>query len=125
MRKPEFTCSVVTRFLPEQSTPEQSLYAFAYTVTVRNTGNVPAQLIGRHWFIIDSAGKEEQVRGLGVVGHQPTLQPGEAFEYTSWAQLATPKGSMRGSYFCVTDQVEPFEAEIPAFELALANHALH
>lgn len=125
MSKPEFTCSVVTRFLPEQSVTEQALYAFAYTVTVRNTGNVPAQLIGRHWIITDSTGKQEQVHGLGVVGHQPTLQPGEAFEYTSWTQLATPKGTMRGSYFCVTDQVEPFEAPIPAFELALPYHALH
>lgn len=121
---PEFTCSVVTRFLPEQSAPEQALYAFAYTVTIRNTGAVAAQLIGRHWRIRDSAGAEQEVRGLGVVGHQPLLQPGEQFEYTSWTQIATPRGSMRGSYFCVTESCEPFEAAIEPFELSLQS-ALH
>lgn len=124
MSKPELTCTVTTQYLPEQSAPEQPLYAFAYTVTIRNTGDVPAQLIGRHWFIKDNAGHEEQVRGLGVVGHQPMLQPGEQFEYTSWTQLATPRGRMHGSYFCVTERVEPFEALIPPFDLALPQ-ALH
>lgn len=121
---PEFTCSVVTRFLPEQSAPEQPLYAFAYTITIRNTGNVPAQLIGRHWRILNSAGEEQEVRGLGVVGHQPMLQPGEQFEYTSWTQLTTPRGTMQGTYYCVTDSCVPFEATIPTFELNLSS-ALH
>ncbi len=121
---PEFTCSVVTRFLPEQSVPEQPLYAFAYTVTIQNTGSVPAQLIGRHWRISNGAGEEQDVRGLGVVGHQPMLQPGEQFEYTSWTQLSTPRGTMQGSFFCVTETCEPFEAPIPPFELNLSS-ALH
>lgn len=120
----EFTCSVVTRYLPEQSDPAQSLYAFAYTITIRNTGEVPAQLIGRHWHIVDGAGDEQHVHGLGVVGHQPLLQPGEQFDYTSWTQLATPRGSMQGTYFCVTEACEPFDAPIPRFELSQST-ALH
>lgn len=123
--KPEFTCSVAVQYLPEQSVPEQPLYAFAYTITVRNTGDVPAQLIGRCWYITDATGNEEEVRGLGVVGHQPTLQPGEAFEYTSWTQIATPTGKMRGRYFCVTEQVQPFEADVHSFDLTLPARALH
>ena len=124
MTKPEFTCHVVTRFLPEQSTPEQQSYAFAYTVTIRNTGNVAAQLIGRHWHITDATGNTQEVRGLGVVGHQPLLQPGEQFEYTSWTRIAGPRGSMRGTYFCMTDAAESFEAPIASFELTLGQ-ALH
>jgi ApaG protein len=124
MARPEFTCEVATRFLPEQSTPEQQSYAFAYTVTIRNTGDVPAQLIGRHWRITDAAGKTQEVRGLGVVGHQPLLQPGEQFEYTSWTRLAGPRGSMQGTYFCMTDAAEAFEAPIAPFELSLGK-SLH
>jgi ApaG protein len=120
----ELTCSVVTRYLPEQSDPGQPLYAFAYTITIRNTGDVPAQLIGRHWLVTDGTGDEQHVHGLGVVGHQPLLQPGEQFEYTSWTQLATPRGTMQGSYFCVTESCEPFEAPIAPFELNLSS-ALH
>lgn len=124
MPKAEFTCRVVTRFLPEQSTPEQQIYAFAYTVTIRNTGDVVAQLIGRHWRITDATGRTEEVRGLGVVGHQPLLKPGEEFEYTSWTRLPSPRGTMQGTYFCVTETAETFDAPIEAFELSLGQ-ALH
>ena len=113
----QFSVSVIPQYLPEQSDAEQGIYAYSYTVTVINTGGVPAQLISRHWIITDGAGKVEEVRGLGVVGQQPLLKPGEAFEYTSWAQLSTPMGSMRGSYFCVAEDGERFEAVIPEFAL--------
>ena len=124
MPKPQFTCTVTPAYLAEQSDAAQGVYAFSYTVSVVNTGDVAGQLIGRHWVIVDGAGHVEQVRGLGVVGHQPMLQPGERFEYTSWTRLATPRGRMRGTYFCMTDEARPFEAEIPEFELSQA-HALH
>ena len=88
MPKPEFTCAVVVRHLPEQSDPDSGRHAFAYTVTITNTGDVTGQLIGRHWIITDGNGQVEEVRGLGVVGHQPLLKPGEQFEYTSWTRLA-------------------------------------
>lgn len=124
MPQPAFTVSVTTRFLPEQSDPGSHGYAFAYTITVRNTGDVPAQLIGRRWLIVDANGKTQEVRGLGVVGNQPLLQPGEEFEYTSWTRIPTPRGHMQGTYFCMTDAAQPFEAEIPRFDLSVAQ-ALH
>ena len=113
----QFSVSVIPQYLPEQSDAEQGVYAYSYTVTVINTGRVAAQLISRHWIITDGASKVEEVRGLGVVGQQPFLKPGEAFEYTSWSQLSTPMGSMRGSYFCVAEDGERFEAHIPEFAL--------
>lgn len=115
----DFTVSVRTQYLAEQSNPDDSKYVFAYTVTIKNTGQVAAQLISRHWVIVDASNREEQVRGLGVVGHQPLLQPGEKFEYTSGTVLATPQGSMSGSYFCVAEDGERFEAKIPEFILSL------
>ena len=115
----EFTVSVKTRYIAEQSEPERSNYAFAYTITIRNTGQVAAQLISRHWVIVDGNNHMEEVRGLGVVGHQPLLQPGEQFEYTSGTALATPQGSMSGSYFCVAEDGERFETKIPEFVLSL------
>lgn len=118
MARPEFTCTVAVRPLLEQTDPAQQLYGFAYTVTIRNTGTVPAQLIARHWLITDHRGQVQQVRGLGVVGHQPLLKPGEQFEYTSWAQIATPQGSMQGTYFCITDHAHWFEAPVAEFALA-------
>ena len=124
MPRPEFSCAVSVRPLPERSQPEAGEHAFAYTVRITNRGDVPGQLIGRHWIISDATGRVEEVRGLGVVGKQPLLQPGESFEYTSWLRLATPSGTMRGSYFCVTDDALPFEATIEEFALALAS-ALH
>ena len=124
MSKPEFTCTVVVRHLAEQSDAEASLYAFAYTVTIRNSGDVTGQLIARHWIIGDANGHTEEVRGLAVVGHQPVLKPGESFEYTSWTRLKTPQGTMRGTFFCMTEDARPFEAPITEFGLALAS-SLH
>jgi len=124
MSKPEFTCTVSVRPLPEQSQPEAGVHAFAYTVTIRNTGDVSGQLIGRQWIIEDGNGKVEEVRGLGVVGHQPLLKPGQEFEYTSWTRLDTPSGTMQGTYFCMTEDAHPFQAPVGEFALALAS-ALH
>ena len=124
MAKPEFTSSVAVRHLPEQSDPQSGQHAFAYTVTIRNSGDVTAQLIARHWIITDANGHTDEVRGLAVVGHQPLLKPGESFEYTSWTRLATAHGTMRGSFFCMTDDAQPFDAPIGEFGLTLAS-ALH
>jgi ApaG protein len=124
MPRPELNCSVVTRFLPDQSSAQEDLYAFAYTITIRNTGKVSAQVIGRHWIITHGSGQVEEVRGLGVVGQQPLLKPGEQFEYTSWTRITTPRGNMRGELFCMTDTAEAFEATIEPFALAIAQ-ALH
>jgi ApaG protein len=124
MSRPEFTCTVAVRPLPEQTDPEQDRYGYAYTITIRNTGDVGAQLIARHWRIVDSQGREQEVRGLAVVGHQPLLKPGEQFEYTSWAQIETPQGTMKGTYFCITEDAHWFESPVPEFALADAA-ALH
>jgi len=117
MAKYQFRVEVAPQFLPEQSAPTQGVYSFAYTITITNTGEVPAQLISRHWHITDATGNVEQVKGLGVVGHQPLLRPGESFQYTSGARLRTPTGSMHGSYFCVAEDATRFEVEIPLFML--------
>ena len=124
MSRLDIRCSVVARHLPEQSRPDGGLFAFSYTVTIHNSGDVAAQVIARHWIITDAAGTVEEVRGLGVVGHQPLLQPGEKFEYTSGARLATPTGTMRGHYICITDNAKVFETPIPEFMLAVTA-ALH
>ena len=124
MPKPEFTCAVAVRHLPEQSNSEAGQYAFAYTVTIRNSGDITGQLIARHWIINDSNGHVEEVRGLAVVGHQPILKPGESFEYTSWTRLGTPQGTMRGTFFCMTEDAHPFDAPIAEFGLTLAS-SLH
>ncbi|MFC7515794.1 Co2+/Mg2+ efflux protein ApaG [Herbaspirillum sp. GCM10030257] len=115
----QFTVSVRTQYLAEQSDPDRSNYVFAYTITIRNTGDVTAQLISRHWIIVDANNRVEEVKGLGVVGHQPLLAPGAQFEYTSGTALATPQGSMKGSYFCVAEDGTQFEAAVPEFILSL------
>jgi len=115
----EMSISVRTQYLEEQSEPDRSHYVFAYAVTIKNTGSISAQLIARHWVIADAGGKLQEVRGLGVVGHQPLLQPGEQFEYTSGTSLATPQGTMRGEYFCVAEDGHRFEVQIPEFGLSL------
>lgn len=115
----EFTVSVRTQYLEEQSDPDRAHYVFAYAVTIKNTGTVPAQLISRHWVITDANNRIEEVRGLGVVGNQPLLQPGKQFEYTSGAALETPQGSMKGEYFCVAEDGTRFEVPIPEFVLSL------
>jgi len=124
MPKAELTSTVTVRHLPEQSDPQTGQHAFAYTVSIRNTGDVPAQLIARHWIVTDANGHSEEVRGLAVVGHQPLLKPGETFEYTSWTRLATPHGTMRGTFFCMTEDAQPFDAPVHEFGLKLAS-ALH
>lgn len=124
MAKPEFTCEVRVQYLPEQSQPPEGPYAFAYTVTIRNTGAVTAQLVARHWVVTNADGQREDVRGLAVVGHQPVLKPGEHFEYTSWTRLDTPHGTMRGTFFCMTEHAHAFEAEVPEFALVYPG-ALH
>ena len=106
-------------FIADQSDPENDHFVFAYTMTIRNTGTVPAQLIARHWIITDAEDKVQEVRGLGVVGHQPLLQPGESFEYTSGCALPTPVGTMRGSYQMIAEDGTHFDAEIPEFTLAI------
>ncbi|HET7775727.1 MAG TPA: Co2+/Mg2+ efflux protein ApaG [Azospira sp.] len=118
-KKYEIAVTTEPQYLPEQSDPDAERYVFAYTITIRNTGTIAAQLISRHWLITDANEEVQEVRGLGVVGHQPLLQPGESFEYTSGASLNTPVGTMRGSYQMVAEDGTPFEAEIPEFTLAL------
>lgn len=117
MSKHQFTCEVESQYLSEQSAPEDHLYAFAYTVTITNTGAVSAQLISRHWIIEDAAGRSDEVKGLGVVGNQPLLRPGESFQYTSGTRLHAPSGQMRGSFFCVAEDGERFESEVAPFAL--------
>jgi ApaG protein len=117
MAKYAFRVEVQPQYLPEQSAPEQGLYSFAYTITIANSGEVPAQLISRHWIITNELGQIEEVKGLGVVGQQPLLRPGESFEYTSGCRLRTPSGTMQGSYFCVAEDGERFDVEIPMFVL--------
>ena len=111
--------SVATQFLDEQSDPDGDRYVFAYTIRIRNLGRLPAQLLDRHWVITDANGKVEEVRGEGVVGEQPRLEPGEAFTYTSGAVLETAVGTMQGSYHMSGDDGTEFEAPIPAFTLAV------
>jgi ApaG protein len=108
-----------TQYRAEESDESGGRYVFAYTITIRNAGEVAAQLISRHWIITDSAGLVQEVRGLGVVGAQPLLQPGESFEYTSGASIATPVGTMRGSYQMVAEDGTRFEAPIPEFTLSV------
>ncbi len=124
MAKPRFTSAVAVRPLPEHTDPAQQLYGFAYTVTIRNTGDVAAQIIARHWQISDHRGGVQQVRGLGLVGHQPLLKPGEQFEYTSWAQIATAQGSMQGMLIGITEDAEWFESPVAEFAL-VDSAALH
>ncbi len=110
---------VETAYVEEQSDPGNDRYVFAYTVTIRNQGAVAAKLLTRHWIITDANGETQEVRGEGVVGEQPHLNPNEGFRYTSGTVLDTPVGSMRGSYQMLGDDGERFEAEIPAFTLSV------
>ena len=112
------------QYIPDQSDPENGRYVFAYTVTIKNVGSVPAQLVSRHWIITDANNEVQEVRGLGVVGKQPLLQPGESFQYSSGSALNTAIGTMKGSYQMVAEDGTHFEAEIPEFVLA-SPRALH
>jgi len=111
--------TVTPQYLPEQSEPDEQQYVFAYTVRITNNGEHAAQVISRHWIITDGQQRTQEVRGLGVVGQQPLIAPGETFEYTSGCPLPTPVGTMRGSYHCVGDDGIPFETPIGEFVLAV------
>ena len=113
------TVSARTQFLPGQSDEPAGRYAFAYTISIVNDGTVAAQLVSRHWIITDARGQVQEVRGLGVVGAQPLLQPGERFEYTSGASIATPVGTMRGSYHMTAEDGTQFDSKIPQFTLSM------
>ena len=115
----DFEIAVRTQYLPEQSHPDRTQHVFTYTITIRNTGTVPAQLISRHWVITDANNKVQEVRGLGVVGAQPVLKPGQSHEYTSGTAIATPVGTMRGSYQMTADDGHRFDAPIPEFTLSV------
>lgn len=109
---------VETTYLEDQSAPQAQRFVFGYTITIRNEGEVAAQLLTRHWIITDADGRQQEVRGEGVVGEKPHLQPGQGFRYTSGAVLQTPVGAMQGSYQMLADDGLHFEAPIAAFRLA-------
>ena len=117
MAKYQFLVEVIPQYLPEQSAPEEDQYVFAYTITISNTGDMAAQVISRTWNVNDANGITEKVKGLGVVGQQPFLKPGQSFEYTSGTRLRTPTGTMHGSFFCVGEDGEKFDADVPLFVL--------
>lgn len=121
MNNYSFTVTAKSQFLLEQSDLKRNQFAFAYTVSIQNTGTVAAQLISRYWLITDSNGHTQEVKGLGVIGHQPLLAVGEKFEYSSWAVIDTPVGTMQGHYFCVAEDGARFEAPIPEFTLAVTS----
>jgi len=116
-----FSIDIQTNFVAHQSIPEENQYIFTYTITIKNTGDVAARLISRHWLITDANGKTQEVHGEGVVGKQPFLRPGEHFTYTSGASLETPVGSMRGSYQMRAENGEFFDCPIPVFTLVKPN----
>ena len=128
MAKYQISVKVRPEYLPERSNPEASEYVFAYHVTITNTGQIAAQVIARTWNINHASGLHEKVKGLAVVGHQPLLQPGEVFEYSSGCVLTTPTGTMHGTYLCISDECERFDADIPIFvldALSAAGRTLH
>jgi len=118
-KKYDVAVSSQTLYVPEQSDEEHSRFVFAYTITIRNNGSIPAQLVSRHWIITDGRNQVQEVRGLGVVGAQPLIKPGERFEYTSGTAIATPVGTMKGSYQMVAEDGTHFDAEIPEFTLSV------
>jgi ApaG protein len=117
--KYEITIVPKATYVEDQSDPSKDQYAFAYTITISNTGNIPAQLISRHWIITDANGKVLEVKGLGVVGQQPLLKPGESFEYTSGTHLETAVGTMHGAYQMIAEDGQQFDAPIPSFTLSV------
>ena len=131
MDKPEFNpalvgINVVTTYLPSHSNPDDRHYTFAYTITISNAGDLPVQLLSRHWLITDARDEVQEVRGEGVVGEQPIIQPGARFRYTSGATLATPVGYMEGSYFMVArEPIEVDPLELPRFEVPIPAFTLH
>ena len=118
-RKHDIMVSARTVFIPDQSDARSGRYVFAYTITITNTGTVPARLVSRHWIITDANNEVQEVRGQGVVGEQPRLGPNESFQYTSGTAIATPVGTMRGSYQMVAEDGVQFDAPIPEFTLSM------
>ncbi|MBX2989010.1 MAG: Co2+/Mg2+ efflux protein ApaG [Bdellovibrionaceae bacterium] len=119
-----FEVSVKSLFVPDQSNPDQDFFFFAYRITIHNHGDTAAQLLHRHWIVTDGQGQVEEVRGPGVIGLQPRIQPGQKFEYESACPLATPAGSMKGFYQMLNDEGETFSVEVPEFYL-VSPEALH
>ena len=121
MASSKYEITVVPRatYVDDQSDPSKNQYVFAYTITITNSGSVAAQLVSRHWLITDANGKVLEVKGLGVIGQQPTLKPGESFEYSSGTHLETSVGTMRGSYQMIAEDGHAFEAPIPLFTLSV------
>ena len=115
----DITVAANATYVADQSDPSRNQYVFAYKIIVTNTGSVPAKLISRHWIITDSEHRVQEVKGLGVIGQQPLLKPGESFEYTSGTHLATPVGTMRGTYQMVAEDGNAFDATIPPFTLSV------
>jgi ApaG protein len=118
-RKYQVSVSAIPQFIADQSDPATERYVFAYTITIENVGTVPAQLISRHWIITDGNSRTQEVRGLGVIGQQPLLNPGETFEYTSGCQLDTSVGTMRGSFQMTAEDGTQFDAIIAEFTLSI------
>lgn len=117
MKAPDINVTVKSTYIPEKSRPGENRFVYAYTITIANRGDRPAQLISRHWLIKDANDGVQEVKGAGVVGEQPRLEPGEDFTYTSGVVLRTPVGTMHGSYQMQTDEGEPFDTPIPLFAL--------
>lgn len=117
MSNPPMTVEVTPQYLADQSSPAEKIYTFAYTITVTNVADVAIQLIARHWLIHDESGHAQEVKGLGVIGQQPLLAPGESFRYTSGCRLHAPSGTMHGSYFVVSETGDRFDVPIPMFAL--------
>ena len=117
--KYEITIVPKATYVEDQSDPSKDQYVFAYTITISNTGSIPAQLVSRHWIITDANGKVLEVKGLGVVGQQPLLKPGDSFEYTSGTHLETAVGTMHGTYQMIAEDGQQFDAPIPSFTLSV------
>ena len=115
----EITVATKSQYVADQSDPDRGQYVFAYTIRVTNTGNVTAQLISRHWVIVDADQRVQEVKGVGVIGQQPKLKPGESFEYTSGTSLSTAVGTMKGTYQMMAEDGQPFDAPIPQFTLSV------
>ena len=109
--------SIKTEYIELQSIPNENRFVFSYTISIKNSGKIPAKLISRHWIITDANGKIEEVKGLGVIGEQPRLLHNESFEYTSGTILNTPVGTMHGKYSMIADNGYEFDAQIPLFSL--------
>ena len=120
----EITVVPKAQYISDQSDPDRNQFVFAYTIRITNTGTVAAQLVSRHWVIVDADRRVQEVKGVGVVGQQPTLKPGETFEYTSGASLATAVGTMKGTYQMLAEDGRPFDATIPQFTLSV-QRTLH